>query len=388
MSQPPETASPIADRARRFAPVVWLIGKVQSGKSSIVRVLTQSTEAEVGSGFRACTRMARVFDFPQDAPIIRFLDTRGLGEATYDPAEDIAFCEGRSHLILAVAKAMDQQQQVVLDVIAAARRAHPDWPVVVAQTSLHEGYPHGTGHTLPYPFADGAIGGDLPAPLAQALAYQRGLFSSLPGRGGVSFASIDFTHAGDGFEPADYGREALIAALIAAAPLTVATALAELPQSPEARRKSDAHILGYAMAAGAGDAVPIAGAVLVPAVQAAMLHQLARLHGVQWQKRDYAEFAGALGAGTLIRMGSSFGIRQLVKLIPVYGQTAGAAAAAAASFATTYAMGKAATFYLARRRQGVTAAEVSRVYREALRDAFRKAKERELAATGPGAKAS
>jgi hypothetical protein len=51
-------------------------------------------------------------------------------------------------------------------------------------------------------------------------------------------------------------------------------------------------------------------------------------------------------------------------------------------------MGKAATFYLARRRQGVTAAEVSRVYREALRDAFRKAKERELAATGPGAKAS
>jgi uncharacterized protein (DUF697 family) len=388
MSQPPETASPIADRARQFAPVVWLIGKVQSGKSSIVRVLTQSTEAEVGSGFRACTRMARVFDFPQDAPIIRFLDTRGLGEATYDPAEDIAFCEGRSHLILAVTKVMDQQQQVVLDVIAAARRAHPDWPVVVAQTCLHEGYPHSTGHVLPYPFPDGAIGGDLPAPLAQALAYQRRLFSALPGRGSVSFAPIDFTHVGDGFEPADYGREALIAALIAAAPLTVATALAELPHSPEARRKSDAHILGYAMAAGAGDAVPIAGAVLVPAVQAAMLHQLARLHGVQWQKRDYAEFAGALGAGTLIRIGSSFGIRQLVKLIPVYGQTAGAAAAAAASFATTYAMGKAATFYLARRRQGVTAAEVSRVYREALRDAFRKAKEREISATEPGAKAS
>ena len=116
MNQPVETTSPIADRARQFAPVVWLIGKVQSGKSSIVRVLTQSTEAEVGSGFRACTKMARVFDFPQDAPIIRFLDTRGLGEVAYDPAQDIAFCEGRSQLILAVVKAMDQQQQVVLDV--------------------------------------------------------------------------------------------------------------------------------------------------------------------------------------------------------------------------------------------------------------------------------
>jgi uncharacterized protein (DUF697 family) len=387
MSQPVETSS-IADRARQFAPVVWLIGKVQSGKSSIVRVLTQSTEAEVGSGFRACTKMARVFDFPQDAPIIRFLDTRGLGEAAYDPAEDIAFCEGRSHLILAVVKAMDQQQQVVLDTIAAARRAHPDWPLVVAQTSLHEGYPHGQGHPLPYPFADGALGSDLPPPLSQALAYQRGLFASLPGRGAVSFVPIDFTHAGDGFAPADYGHEALIAALIAAAPQTVAAALAELPHSPDARRKSDAHILGYSVAAGAGDALPLAGAVLVPAVQAAMLHQLAKLHGVQWQTRDYAEFAGALGAGTLIRTASTFGIRQLVKLIPVYGQTAGAAAAAAASFAATYALGKAASFYLARRRHGVTSAEVSNVYREALRDAFRKAKERDIAGSETGAKAS
>src|SRR5215510_5558843 len=117
MSQPVETTSPIADRARQFAPVVWLIGKVQSGKSSIVRVLTQSTEAEVGSGFRACTRMARVFDFPQDAPIIRFLDTRGLGEVDYDPAEDIAFCEGRSHLLLVVMKALDLEQRAVLDIV-------------------------------------------------------------------------------------------------------------------------------------------------------------------------------------------------------------------------------------------------------------------------------
>ena len=388
MSETAETRTPIADRARQFAPVVWLVGKVQSGKSSIVRVLTQSTEAEVGSGFRACTKMARVFDFPQDAPIIRFMDTRGLGEAAYDPAEDIAFCEGRSHLILAVAKAMDQQQQVVLDVIAAARRAHPDWPVVVAQTSLHEAYPQGVGHALPYAFTDGALGPELPQPLLQALTYQRSLFNSLPGRGSVSFVPIDFTHAGDGLEPADYGHEALIAALIEAAPLTVAAALSALPHTSDTQRKSDAHILGYAVAAGAGDALPLAGAVLVPAVQGAMLHKLAKLHGVQWQKRDYAEFAGALGVGTLVRTASTFGIRQLVKLIPVYGQTAGAAAAAAASFAATYALGKAANFFLARRRQGVTTAEVSRVYREALRDAFRQAKERDIGGAETGAKAS
>ena len=90
-----------------------------------------------------------------------------------------------------------------------------------------------------------------------ALAHQHSLFRAIPGRGAVSFVPIDFTHAGDGFEPADYGREALIAALIAAAPTAVAAALAELPQAPDARRKSNAHILGYAVAAGASDVLPL-----------------------------------------------------------------------------------------------------------------------------------
>jgi hypothetical protein len=92
-----DTQAPIAVKARGFAPVVWPLGKVQSGKTSIIRELTQAGSAEIGGGFRACTRTARVFDFPREAPIIRFLDTRGLGEV-----EDIGFCEGRSHLILAL----------------------------------------------------------------------------------------------------------------------------------------------------------------------------------------------------------------------------------------------------------------------------------------------
>src|SRR5258708_3815850 len=58
-----EMQTPIADKARGFAPVVWLLGKLQSGKTSIIRELTQAADAEIGSGFRACTRTARVFDF-------------------------------------------------------------------------------------------------------------------------------------------------------------------------------------------------------------------------------------------------------------------------------------------------------------------------------------
>ena len=388
MKSSPDTQTPIAESARRFAPVVWLLGKVQSGKTSIIRALTQASDAEIGSGFRACTKSARVFDFPGEAPIIRFLDTRGLGEVAYDASEDIGFCEGRSHLILAVVKALDVEQRVVLDVIHATRRRHPDWPVVVAQTSLHEAYASAQCHVLPYPFGSTSSSAAMPDRLARALDYQRALFQALPGRGALSFVPIDFTRPGDGLEPVDYGRDALIAALTAAAPAAVAIALAELPRAPGdgVLPKPNAHILGFALAAGASDAFPLAGAVAVPMVQVAMLRQLAKLHGAHWDKRAYAEFAGALGTGTLMRAASTFGVRQLVKLIPVYGQTAGAAAAAAASFATTYAMGKAASYFLLRRQQGRQTEEVASIYRQALRQAFHLAKERDIGAGAAGAK--
>jgi uncharacterized protein (DUF697 family) len=87
-----------------------------------------------------------------------------------------------------------------------------------------------------------------------------------------------------------------------------------------------------------------------------------------------------------VRTASSFGVRQLIKLIPVYGQTAGAAAAAAASFAATYAMGKAANYFLLRRRQGRQAEEVTAVYRNALREAFQLAKASAIGASATGAK--
>src|SRR5262249_58525912 len=147
----------------------WLIGKVQSGKASVVCELPQATDREIGTGFRACTKTARVFDFPAEAPIIRFLDTRGLGEVAYDASEDIAFCEGRSHLILAVMKALDLEQGMVLDVVRAARLRHPDWPVVVAQTSLHEAYGAGQGHLIPYPLAGGVARDIFPGRFVRAL---------------------------------------------------------------------------------------------------------------------------------------------------------------------------------------------------------------------------
>jgi uncharacterized protein (DUF697 family) len=258
--------------------------------------------------------------------------------------------------------------------------------VVVTQTSLHEGYGPGQGHAKPYPFGDERAAEAAPEPLRRALAHQRAAFASLPGRGAVAFVPIDLTQPTDGFDPPDYGREALIAALVEVAPAAVRVALQGLPGAAHGEpgdRSANAYILGFAAAAGASDALPVAGVVTVPVLQAAMLRQLAQVYGMSWDRRAYAEFLAALGTGALVRTASTFGIRQLVKLVPVYGQTIGAATAVAASFAATYAIGKAASYYLGRRRRGAEAEDVAAVYRDALRDAFRMARQREGEAPHP-----
>src|SRR4051794_12111322 len=76
-------------RAKTPVPVFWLFGKTQSGKTSIIKFLTGADEAEIGQGFQPCTRYSRRYHFPtNEAPLLTFLDTRGVDEPGYDPKED------------------------------------------------------------------------------------------------------------------------------------------------------------------------------------------------------------------------------------------------------------------------------------------------------------
>lgn len=380
-----ETAEPpldLAETLRAHAPVIWLLGKVQSGKSSVARAITGAAEAQIGSGFKACTKTATVFDFPAEAPLVRFLDTRGLGEAGYDADEDIAFCEDRAHLVLVTMRAMDAQQRAVVDVVADVRRRHPDWPVVVAQTSLHEALSPGGALPAAYPFdADGRAGPEcgLPADLIRMLAHQRSLFDGVSGSGPLRFVPIDFTRPEDGAADPDYGLDALRAAIADVAPAALAANVQNLRNGAEAAgdgdRRLHALILGHATAAGAADVVPLPGVgiVAVTGIQAKLLRDLATRRGAAWDRRTLGEFAGCLGAGVLTRLAAGMGTRQLAKLIPVYGQTIGLAAAGASSFAATYALGKAADYFLQRRGAGLApgTADVAARYRDALAEALR-----------------
>jgi len=109
-------------RAQGSALVVWLLGKTGAGKTAVVAALTGDPRAEVGQGFEPCTRTAAFYDVPPEAPLLRFLDTRGLGEASYDPASDISWCEGQSHLVLVAMQVSDPVQHVVLHALQQARR--------------------------------------------------------------------------------------------------------------------------------------------------------------------------------------------------------------------------------------------------------------------------
>src|SRR5215470_17021006 len=89
-------------------PVIWLFGKVQAGKTTIIRALTGAERAQIGSGFAPCTRWAARYEFPNaDFPLAVFLDTRGLGEAGYDPRQDVAALQAQAHMLLVVVKTMD-----------------------------------------------------------------------------------------------------------------------------------------------------------------------------------------------------------------------------------------------------------------------------------------
>lgn len=331
-------------------PVVWLLGKTQSGKTSIVAEITGADPAEVGSGYAPKTRTARLYDFPAEAPVLRFLDTRGLGDAAdYDPKDDIAFAAKAAHVILAVVRADDTQVGEIVAVARTARAKHPAWPVVVAQTTLHNLYPKTTNHLQPYPFdgtdADFDLAG-VPRPLLRALEAQRKAFAGLPGKGAVRFVPIDFTQPDHGLPPADYGVEALFAVLEAEG----GEVFARLAQARRGDRDKTARVhlvLPWAFAAAAANAVPVpvVGGIASAGMQAMLIRALARHYEIAVGRDLWREFLSAMGSGFALSFGGGWAAQQLLKL----GVGPGTAATAAWTFAITWGIGEAGIYYFGER---------------------------------------
>jgi len=355
---PPELDATLAElRAKTPSPVFWLLGKTQSGKSSIVKYLTGADEAAVGSGFRPCTRTSREYRFPSaDAPLLTFLDTRGVDEPGYDPKEDIAAFDEKAHVMIVTAKATDFAQGNIRHALEPIRAANPHRPVILSVTCLNEAIPR-QPHPVPYPFLENPSPqppprsgegeqiqspgkGFVPEPLLRSIEEHKRAFAGLFDH----CVPIDLTKPDDGFPDPQYGGPALKRALLDALPGAYRQTLLRLKDATDALK--DVHlrhalpvIVAYSsMAASAGAVpVPFVDLIILPGIQSRMVHQLAKLYGQPMSAERFKEVATSLGIGLLARQA----VRELAKLIPYVGSVAGAAVA----WASTYALGRAFCLY-------------------------------------------
>jgi uncharacterized protein (DUF697 family) len=357
-------------------PILWLFGKTQCGKTSIIKYLTGAESAEIGRGFQPCTRFSREYQFPlQEAPLLRFLDTRGLDEPGYDPAEDLARFNDQAHVLIVTVKALDHAQENVLRHLRTIRQAKPSRPVLLVLTCLHEAYPQ-QQHPLPYPFgADGAASADppaLPSDLSRSLAEQRRRFERLADR----IVEIDLTPADEGFNDPDYGGPQLRDALLDLLPAAFRQTLLSLDEAGRGLqdfylRQALPYIVAYSSLAGTAAALPlpVLDLVLLSGIQSRMVYHLAEVYQKPLTGKHFLDIASTLGMGMLLRQGS----RMLLKYIPYFGPVFGSVTSGTLAGASTFALGKAFCYYYQAVHQGHVPQpeELRRYYRRQLADARR-----------------
>jgi uncharacterized protein (DUF697 family) len=264
------------------------------------------------------------------------------------------YCESQAHLLIAVMKVADINQTAVFEALHAIRKRHPEWPVLIVQTSLHELYSDRRGHIHPWPYGQNPLPEDIPLDLRRAIQAQRDALQSLPGFAPVQWVAVDLTLPEDGFDPPDYGLEALWQAIESMTSLGLQHQLSGDKEIHDLyARTAHQHIVGYALTAAGLGALPAVDLVAVSAVQAKMLHSLAVLYGQQWDKTTITDFLGLIGVGIASSYLTRLLSRAIVKIIPVWGQTMGAVWGASSSGATTYALGKTAIYFFIRRKNGL-----------------------------------
>ena len=364
---PPELSDEAYARAKREilsdAPIpnLWLLGKTGSGKSSIVRFLTGADDATVGRGFKPETRLTSRFDFPDsNDPLMTFFDTRGLGEAGYDPAEDVGMADKTAHLLILTVRVMDHATEDLHRTVSEIRRRNRDRPVILALTCLHDAYP-GEQHLEPDPFGPsslplpGGISDDLRRSLETQYERFDGLFDCA--------VPIDLTPEFEGFDEPEYGGERLKSAIIDALPAAYRFNLLQLdkvlqPLEDVNQKQVMSTILGSSTIAATAAAVPVpwVDIPVVIGIQTHLAYKLAQLHGQTLDKTTLAQVSGAIGGRLALRMA----VREVLKFIPWVGMAANAAAA----FAFTFATGMAWNWYFSQVATGHVPSE------DELRDVF------------------
>ncbi|CAA6826308.1 MAG: FIG01201500: hypothetical protein [uncultured Thiotrichaceae bacterium] len=337
---------------RKHLPTLWLLGKTGAGKSTFIQVLTGLSSIEVGNGFAPCTRTAEAYNFPREKPVMRFLDTRGLGEADYDPEADLEEIGKLGHALVVVMKADEPEQSAVLAALSRIRKKNK------------------ISHLL---LIHSAVLLSEEKDRKRQITFNEHQVEAVWGEN-FSAVAVDF-ETEDG---SVYNYGVLVDTLEAMLPVIGMIVDSKGHTTVEERNFATVknEVLWYAGSASASDLIPAVGLVSVPAIQAKMLHSLANQYGVEWDNSAFRELIGTLGSSFALRYGVKLGVRELVKFIPVYGQTVGAVAAAAMSFGTTYGLGRVTCYYLYYKSKGEAVSE------QAMQDLYKEAFKKGKAASG------
>jgi len=348
-------------RVKTPAPVFWLFGKTQSGKTSIIRYLTGAEDATIGNGFRPCTKSSRIYPFPtDDAPVLTFLDTRGLDEPSYDPAEDLASFDGRAHLMLVTCRVRDFAHGGLKDALRKVRAVNPRRPVILALTCLHESYPQ-QQHSQPYFQA--------PPETLGLIEKQKTEFAGMFD----AIMPIDLTKPLEGFDDTEYGGAALKAKLVELLPAAYRETLLRLDgvnaQFKEIYlKRAIPVIIGYSTLAATAGAIPIpfVDLFVLPSIQVRMVKALADLSGSPSGGKRFLELSASIGIGLLAQQA----IRQIAKFIPYVGSAVGAGLA----YSSTYALGRAFIEYDQQAHAGHApdAETIKKIYRDHMNKAEHK----------------
>jgi len=321
---------------------VILIGKPQTGKSSIIRGLTGISAEIIGQGFRPHTTHTQRYNYPTgNLPLLTFTDTLGLGEGA-ETAEVIQELTGEiqseggplnAKVLVVTVKVNDFAVDSLHQIISRIRQKHPEVPCLLAVTCLHEVYPPETNHpTYPPNFPD----------VTRGFAELQKRFVGLYDRAVL----IDFTLEEDGFSPVFYGLENFVEALAELLPDAEAQVIYQLLNQTTGAQISNLYreagrryILPFAVMAGTLAAVPLPLATMpvLTALQVTLVGLLGQIYGQVLTPAQAGGVASAIAGGFVAQLVG----RELIKFIPGFGSVIAASWAAA----YTWALGEGACVY-------------------------------------------
>lgn len=324
-----------------------LIGKPQSGKSSIVRGLTGASAEIVGQGFQPHTQNMSRYAYPsEELPLLIFTDTVGLGDVSHNtdnliqelkaelaPPTDTAQTPAAKVLILTV-KITDFATDTLQQIVQALRKAYPTIPCLLVVTCLHEVYPNPSEDHPPYPPDQDAV----------KRAFEAIKRSFDPWIDGA--VMIDFTREEDGYDPVFYGLTHLRDRLAERLPSAEAQTLHQLLAGETGDRIGSMYrdvarryILAFSVMAGTLAAVPLPFATMpvLTTLQISLVGILGKLYGQELTPSQAGGVASAIAGGFLAQAVG----RELIKFVPGFGAVVAASWAAA----YTWSLGEGACVY-------------------------------------------